>query len=847
MGQVIKFILVLFLSINAFGSYSDSADITSQGAIINNANPIGVRLSDGTNYLSGLPVTQSGAWSVTLNAGSAAIGSINNTVFGSTQSGVWNVGLTGGTNGLALEAGHLASMDATLALIKTKTDNIDVALSTRTKPADTQNISGSVSISGTPNVNVSNASIAVTAASLPLPTNAATSALQTTGNTSLSTIAANTPALGQAVASASSPVVLPAAQITALTPPTTVTVTQPTGTNLHAVIDSGTVTTTISGTPNVNVTNSSIPVTGAVTANIGTTNGLALESGHAASTDTSTAAINSKITTTANGIKVDGTGATQPVSIVGTPSFSVSNLPATQAISAVSLPLPTGAAADSSLTTLNTSVNTLLKPASTLAAVTNVGSVTSITNPVSISGTVPVSGSVSITGTPTVTANIGTTNGLALESGHAASTDVSTAAINTKVSTAANQATEISSLSSIVTNTAATVTALNAALPAGTNSIGQVTTNAGTNTSTAALALETTQLAMSAKLDNATQKTQIVNAAGTTLASQSDGNGGQALEVSLTSTVFVFSAANSTTAQLASLATFTGTIETTTNQPSISINVVSDQNGILTINQYVTSAAGTKVTPIVFNITANAGFSRSFPINGNFINVVFQNTGASATTNLNINTAYGIIPSASSLGNTPVSLDEVNGTALSLGQKTAALSIPVTLPTKKLTYKAAFQGAVTAATATDIFTITGSATKTVKILKILVSGIQTTSSAAIFNIIKRSTANSAGTSTTPSVIPVDSSFAAGTAVVRAYTVNPTLGTQVGTTPFATVRKEIPTAAFANSDYNPYVFDFASESGELAVLRGVNEVLSLNLASASISGNNMSLEIIWTEE
>ena len=55
---------------------------------------------------------------------------------------------------------------------------------------------------------------------------------------SAASIDTKTPALGQAVAGASVPVVLPAAQITALTPPTTVTVTQATGTNLHTVVDS---------------------------------------------------------------------------------------------------------------------------------------------------------------------------------------------------------------------------------------------------------------------------------------------------------------------------------------------------------------------------------------------------------------------------------------------------------------------------------------------------------------------------------------------------------------------------------------------------------------------------------
>lgn len=85
-----------------------------------------------------------------------------------------------------------------------------------------------------------------------------------TGNvaTSTASIDTKTPSLGQALAAASVPVVLTAAQITTLTPLATVAVTQsgtwdevgindsgnsitvdqPTGTNLHTVIDSGTIT-----------------------------------------------------------------------------------------------------------------------------------------------------------------------------------------------------------------------------------------------------------------------------------------------------------------------------------------------------------------------------------------------------------------------------------------------------------------------------------------------------------------------------------------------------------------------------------------------------------------------------
>lgn len=112
-----------------------------------------------------------------------------------------------------------ASTEATLALIKAKTDNLDVALSTRTKPADTQKVDGSAvtqPVSGTfwqatqpvsgpltdaqlratavpvsgplTDTQLRASAVPVSAAALPLPTGASTSALQTTGNASLASI-----------------------------------------------------------------------------------------------------------------------------------------------------------------------------------------------------------------------------------------------------------------------------------------------------------------------------------------------------------------------------------------------------------------------------------------------------------------------------------------------------------------------------------------------------------------------------------------------------------------------------------------------------------------------------------
>ena len=68
-----------------------------------------------------------------------------NAAIAATQSGAWTVGVNNFPATQAISASSLplpsgASTEATLALIKAKTDNLDVLLSTRTKPADQQHV-----------------------------------------------------------------------------------------------------------------------------------------------------------------------------------------------------------------------------------------------------------------------------------------------------------------------------------------------------------------------------------------------------------------------------------------------------------------------------------------------------------------------------------------------------------------------------------------------------------------------------------------------------------------------------------------------------------------------------------
>ncbi len=210
-----------------------------------------------------------------------------------------------------------------------------------------------------------------------LPTGAATSAAQGTGNTSLASIDTKTPALGQALAAASTPVVLTAAQVSTLTPLSTVTVTQATGTNLHTTVDNFPATQSVSGTVAVSNFPATQPVSGTVTANAGTgtfavsaaslplptgaateaslvklpltqgsttsgESGVLVQGAVTTAAPAYTTAQTSPISlTTAGAVRVDGSGSTQPVSgtVAATQSgtWNITNVSGT-------VSLPTGAA-----------------------------------------------------------------------------------------------------------------------------------------------------------------------------------------------------------------------------------------------------------------------------------------------------------------------------------------------------------------------------------------------------------------------------------------------------------------------------------------------------------------------
>lgn len=117
---------------------------------------------------------------------------------------------------------------------------------------------------------------------------------------------------------------------------------------------------------------------------------------------------------------------------------------------------------------------------------------------------------------------------------------------------------------------------------------------------------------------------------------------------------YPLSTGNSSTTQLAAGATFTGTIETPQDQPSLSILLTSDQPITLTVRQFIDSGGTFAVPDIVFFVPAGAGFARSLTINGNFVQVLAQNTGASTTTTFRLDCAYGALNDSDATGSQPV-------------------------------------------------------------------------------------------------------------------------------------------------------------------------------------------------
>lgn len=168
------------------------------------------------------------------------------------------------------------------------------------------------------------------------------------------------------------------------------------------------------------------------------------------------------------------------------------------------------------------------------------------------------------------------------------------------------------------------------------------------------------------------------------------------------------------------------------------------------------------------------------------------------------------------------------------------------------TYTASSVGLVPAASATDIFCINASSSKTVTVRRVVIGGTAGTAITTPFLLYRRVSQDTGGTAATslalPVAVPHISSDSAATATLTAYTANPTI---VDSSPslMGALLVDLPvtTAAGGRVDVErTYGTGNDMFSKGLDLLKGSSQQLCVNLNGVSVSSGVLAITMEWQE-
>lgn len=172
----------------------------------------------------------------------------------------------------------------------------------------------------------------------------------------------------------------------------------------------------------------------------------------------------------------------------------------------------------------------------------------------------------------------------------------------------------------------------------------------------------------------------------------------------------------------------------------------------------------------------------------------------------------------------------------------------------RTTYSAAFIGLVPPASATDTICLAGSATKTVKLMQIRLSGTAGTLVTLPVTLVRRASVATGGTAASTTANPAntisarDTTSPTATAVPISYTAVPTI-TDSSPTYLDSASLTLPVTS-AGTVTMPMVLEYGRDVGALLqspTLRGIAQQLCLNLNTISVSSGVLNGTITWTEE
>jgi len=141
---------------------------------------------------------------------------------------------------------------------------------------------------------------------------------------------------------------------------------------------------------------------------------------------------------------------------------------------------------------------------------------------------------------------------------------------------------------------------------------------------------------------------------------------------------------------------------------------------------------------------------------------------------------------------------------------------------------------------TDNAVLPGNASNTVLVTRILVSCTQTTAGIISLSIIKRSAADTSGTSSSMTAVPDDSTFSAAVSAPLSYTgTGPTVGSAVGNV------DTYQLGCMASGTASPNDIYILDRRLKPIVLRGTAQQLAVNFGGA-ITGGSLTVTFEWEE-
>lgn len=165
---------------------------------------------------------------------------------------------------------------------------------------------------------------------------------------------------------------------------------------------------------------------------------------------------------------------------------------------------------------------------------------------------------------------------------------------------------------------------------------------------------------------------------------------------------------------------------------------------------------------------------------------------------------------------------------------------------RKPTYRSCIVAFTPQATPQDFFTLTGSPLVVARLISIEIYYAATAAAAYEVALNYNSAPDTGGTSTTPTVVPMDPSDIAASCVVNAYTVAPTAGTKVGA--IRGGRVVGGTVAGGGSGILPLVWYFSPNNDKCPILRSASQQLALNGGGTALpAGSVFEVSICWSEE